>query len=173
MFAAFWFHRVESIDFCISLSTVSPSEEEVFFNKAYWLALPLSNSWRLPKKTFAIRLYMKLLLQELQLESSSEFVRTQFLENRYKFFISLLKPHSDLYSELEVLKCYDLTFPSNNPYLIEMTEKFQNVIKKQVASLNQIASKDILRIVLANYFEELAAWAVDSKNIIAFFSLCF
>jgi hypothetical protein len=34
---AYWFHRVTSVDYSVSLSVVSPSEEEMQFQSAYWI----------------------------------------------------------------------------------------------------------------------------------------
>lgn len=100
-FTAFWVHRVEAIDFSISVSILSPSEEEVAFNQAYWRPLPLSNNWMVPKKVAVVRAYFELLLKALDFEPIHEFVNRTFLQNRYKSISQTLQGISPLLSEFE------------------------------------------------------------------------
>jgi len=164
----FWFHRVESVDFCISSSTISPSEEETIFHRAYWKPVPLLPSWTNIKKVISVQLYIHLLLQQLGF-NSTDFIQHVLLEMRYLPLSKYLIPQSPMLNQLRETECYRYV---KKPDLGEILPKFKKTIDEQVEILKEL-DVDILTINLANYIEELVGWAVGSENVISFFLYCF
>jgi hypothetical protein len=69
----FWFHTVQSLDFCISLSVISPSREEVVYNQAFWKPTPWTNLLEATsrEKAASVAEYIRLLFSPAPSSSSS------------------------------------------------------------------------------------------------------
>lgn len=113
---------------------------------------------------------METLVKKIEKDGDiSFFVKKMLLHNRYKNLKKQLEKLSPLYEEFHYHHCFKLIRDVN---LESFQQRSLEFLEKQATHFQSIP-KDIRNINLANFFEELSAWAVGAENVIAFLEHCF
>jgi hypothetical protein len=130
---AFWPHRVESVDFSISISTMNPSVPETIFGKFYWSPLPISQSWNLLKKVMAIKRIMFELARVMfeddpRFSNLPTFVSEVLLKSRYFPMKDALLQFSTLQAKLEESECFKFV---SKPSLEDIEANLEPFLKRK------------------------------------------
>lgn len=194
----YWFHQVESLDEpTIALSVVSPSEEEILWNKLKYKPLPfieptqrhVENEDLIYEKVIAAKTYIySLLISVITGQDPKNFVKDVLIQQRYAPLIPKLQPlaNQSLVDMLFSTNCFSVENNTNNNdekgssnnwrRLVERYEKeVWPIVDVQADVLNQAAqySDGVAVILLANHIEEVANKTVGLYNVLPFLQHCF
>jgi hypothetical protein len=97
----YWLHRVESLSFSVSVSILSPSEEERIYQEALWVSVPLSREWPVEDQLWAIHSYVEMLVEATYpppVFSAAQLVQLMLLDNHWMNF----PLHPDVFDDCDV-----------------------------------------------------------------------
>ena len=175
----FWFHHVEALDFSVSVSTVSQSEDSQAYRDARAVPALMDSSWTLPERVYAVRLHIVAILSALDpaaADHGASYVREHFLESRYR--LAMMDPDfaTRVTHSLGCSQSAD-SIPAalqGSAVLNRVTlPKLSNFAHKVVAALSTTSDHGIRDILLDNLLEGYAHWAVGLDLLPEFWSTCF
>lgn len=189
----YWVHEVRSLDFAVSISVLSPSQEEAIAAEAQFLALlPFSEDGLLTRvsQDLVIRLtavYIRMILDALYDDPSifragsfgqlplntPQRVGALLLQSRYR---NIPLPTAAAGVECEDLYPSGMSRPKTMPGLIHADERLYERMFEHAMEVAKAFAKlpdGVLEICLADVLEELAIYAVHVEWVKAFFRVCF
>eukprot|EP01104_Vermistella_antarctica_P016372 TRINITY_DN5558_c0_g1_i2.p1 TRINITY_DN5558_c0_g1~~TRINITY_DN5558_c0_g1_i2.p1 ORF type:complete len:524 (-),score=116.96 TRINITY_DN5558_c0_g1_i2:89-1660(-) len=168
----FWWHRVESLTFAVSVSIVSPSEEEMSYQQLVWIPLSFASSLHTTgDRVGALLFYLERMWKRVDHDwSLALFVERMMLDSRYAHMREELVSLSPLYDEFASSECYGARGGKIDP---ELFEEIDNVAKEAADVINAMNVKGVRDMSVAKYMEVLTCSAVGCANTIAIFDTCF
>lgn len=166
----FWFHRVESLSTSLSLSVISPSEEELVLSEAYWKDLPLGDLQGDAERAVGARLYLEEFLSRLEGAKSPKWFAERLYEHRY----AALYPEDSAYYRQNVHRfdCYSAATDALTG--APLAESVRNAVGhknlQEAAAFvadcaNDAAIPPAVREQWAqSYVEEIARWAMQTPE---------
>eukprot|EP00968_Pinguiococcus_pyrenoidosus_P015018 scaffold1376_cov257-Pinguiococcus_pyrenoidosus.AAC.31 len=166
----YWFHYVESLELSLSLSVVSPSEEELILSEAYWRDLPFGNLEGPQERVLAARLYLLEFLSRVGGVKSPKWFADRLYHQRY----AALYPETSLFMQ-ERLGGFDCHLSEKDPLTgASLEDTVRNTIGTKALreaadfvaeGANDEAILPAIREQWAqNYVEEIARWAMGNPD---------
>jgi len=159
---ALWFHTVESLDFCVSLSVVSPSREEAVYNEAYWMFTPwtIKDFATQQERSAVVVDYVRYLFEGNDV-MASKFVKEVLMDSRYRetFFNS-----DDWVTKMRLdAKSNNLCVSEKLSADAELQTKLKSLAKdvKELLSNLQVEVRDIY---MGNLMEDMAKWVAGGQK---------
>jgi len=174
----YWTHCVESLDTSASVSVLSPSDEEIRFAGVKWKPLPFkaASSKTIKERVVLAVLYFKWIVRRLGFGAPS--LVQELVETRYYLLLPRLAGHLRLdlgwgcLKEPEVKKLRKQYDDPNDKTAQALANDMQKAAEEVGEALSTV-NKGIQKILLQDYAEELASWAVGVQDAAVFLMNCF
>ena len=196
----FWFHTVTAMTSSLSLSVVSPSEEEMVYSKAYYTPVPLGAAGSSPRaKAIVAHMMADALLQQLPGLTPAQFVQ-QLLTSRFAPLHAAAMSADDSASAGAIGGMYAVhacslprtfdcfaTAPRDIAARTDVHERVGvdvraaaqvvwNALQRpanDTAGAPPVLTPPVVELLLGDYVEGLATWAVGACNVALFLDRCF
>jgi len=172
----YWFHHVEchpkqnQQPICISVSTISPSEEESLCGHLLDIGPKYIDGYDLKERIMIAQHLIKLLINSLDISSSLHYIH-RILWNRYKLMEDI-PMDNNIISLLEQTKCFFDERKVGIKQQKELEDEVEINIYPILSKLEKI-NIDIRDICIGNYIESLGSVAVGANHVPAFLNYCF
>uniref|UniRef100_A0A7S1U632 JmjC domain-containing protein n=1 Tax=Phaeomonas parva TaxID=124430 RepID=A0A7S1U632_9STRA len=175
----YWFHRVETTEMSLSLSVVSPSEEELVLSEAYWKDMPLGSLEGKTERTLGARRYLLEVLARLRGVKSPRWFADRLYEQRY----AALFPEASLLMQ-EKLAAFDCHLAETDPLTgARLESTVRNSLPREELEATadfvaECANDDVIPPAVReqwaqSYVEEIARWARgDPEEAVLFIRKC-
>jgi len=157
----FWFHHVTALDLSISVNIWSDSKEFLIMDGILKSALPFEDYWSNQDKALTVKKYIMHLVEGVWGKARSPRILKDLLDVRYQQFMTVLIPSIGFEfcgNEGSVVLDDDVLLKSVN----NVKERFLEILNDSVRSM-----------MMGNFIEELANWAVGVNNVGMFLASCF
>jgi len=167
----YWPHCVEATEDSVSVSILSPSDEEISYAMMKWTELPFGrNLTTMDERVVAARLLLYDVLHQAALRSADIDI-DPFLDKLHHSRYLLQYPSLADYFTLPI------HWECPVPPAVEksVADRFKDPIKKTAIKIIEkmgALSKGVPEILLGDFTEELAAWAVGVQNVPLFIRQC-
>lgn len=166
----FWFHCVEALTKSISVSMITPSQEEILYGEAYWHPVPFVKEWPEPVRVKYVAEYLRYLVKATSgAGDPNRFVRSMLLEARWDPVFTGRLAAAD--PTFKIAQCSSQFGELDSALLARFTES----TAETTAYLNKIVDADVRFILLGNLIEELSRFATGGKaeHVPVFLEKCF
>lgn len=164
----YWFHRVVSETFAVSLSVLSPSEEELRLGQAFWQAVPFGKLQTVEEKAGAVAAFVSRLVQGFfKLRKLEGDVRT-FAKELYDTRFAQLYPQGSLLFQSSDVKCGDDRWEGS----VSTEQLHQGADRIAALISHERIRPEVALLWLQDYTEQIVRWAVGVDAVGLFIGRC-
>ena len=170
----YWTHRVQALDFAVSVSVVSPSEEELLYGEARFTPVPFDrDSWTVSEAMRQVRLFVtRLVARVLPDIPPAVFVRSILTNGRYRAIMDDLNAYARENTQKFAIIAGSSGCDENPNVSQDKIIQFDDAIREMGERFDRMPV-GVREVNLGNLVEELSAEVGGPANVGIFLQKCF